>query len=189
MRTFIAVEIPGDIQEKVGTYIDAVSGMFRHVKWVAPHNLHFTIKFLGEVQESKLDDLKECVAVTASEFNPISLGLNGVGFFPSAKRPRVIWIGADGGTDYLLEMFQLLENCLEKVGFDREARMFSPHLTIGRSRKDKKIITPSTLPEFEPVRFEVNTIALMKSTLTPDGPIYERTFERELSKISCSDSM
>ncbi|MCE5251220.1 RNA 2',3'-cyclic phosphodiesterase [bacterium] len=189
MRTFVAVEIPGDIQEKIGAYIDSIRGTFRHVKWVVPQNIHFTIKFLGEVHEPKLKNLRDCIAATASEFGPFEVGLNGIGYFPSEKRPRVVWIGADGGTDYLLEVFQTLENCLERVGFDREERTFSPHLTIGRAKKDKKVVTPDNLPEFEPVRFEVSTLALMKSTLTPDGPIYERAFECGLSKVSCSDSV
>ncbi len=177
MRTFIAVEIPKDVQEGIGDYIHSVSGSIRDVKWVIPYNLHFTIKFLGEVDTGQVPVLQECIAAAASEIDPFRISLNGLGFFPSLNKPRVLWIGTDGGADNLLEMFQILENHLERVGIDRETRPFSPHLTIGRARKDKKITLPSDIPEFGPLHFNANSLALIKSTLTPKGPIYEKQFE------------
>ena len=182
MRTFIAVEIPKDIQKKIGDYVSSINGNFRFVRWVAPHNLHFTIKFLGEVNNSSLDDLKDCVAKTASENNPFWLNLNNTGFFPSQRKPRVIWVGADSGADNLLMVFQSLENHLEKIGFDREVRAFSPHMTIGRVRKDKKISAPESLPEFEQESFLVSSLALIKSTLTPKGPVYETIHKSDLEQ-------
>lgn len=183
MRTFIAVEMPEEIKQNVGQYIGSIRGIFKDVKWIPSYNLHFTIKFLGEVKKSELANLMDCISMTASEFTPFSMSLNCLGFFPSEKKPRVIWIGADGGADHLLEVFQTLENCLEKVGYDREARTFSPHLTIGRVRKERTVIVPDGLPEFKPVRFEINSLALIKSTLTPRGPIYEKAFESKLTHI------
>ncbi len=73
--------------------------------------------------------------MTAADFGPFTLGLSGIGFFPSAAKPRVLWIGTDGGGDKLLDVYQYLENCLEHDGFDRDAKPFSPHLTIGRVKK------------------------------------------------------
>ena len=183
MRIFIAVEMTEDVRQTVGQYIDSIKDNFNNVKWVAPENLHLTFKFLGEVKKPDIYKIMECIEMTASEFTPFSMGLNGLGFFPSENNPRVVWIGADGGADHLLEVFHTLENCLEKVGFDREARTFSPHLTIGRVRKDKKTVIPEGLPEFEPVRFEINSLTLMKSTLTPQGPIYESTFKSKLTHV------
>lgn len=183
MRTFIAVEMPEDVRQKVGRYIYTIRNNFDNVKWVIPDNLHLTIKFLGEVKKPDIKKLMECIEATASEFTPFSMGLNGLGFFPSEMKPRVIWIGADGGADHLLEIFHTLENCLEKAGFDRDARTFSPHLTIGRVRKDRKTVVPERLPEFEPVRFEINSLKLMSSILTSKGPIYESTFESKLTHV------
>lgn len=185
MRTFIAVEIPKDIQESIGDYIDSIQGSFKDVKWVSPENLHLTIKFLGEVKESDLKNLSDCVEKAASDFSPFSIGFSNIGFFPSSKNPKVIWIGADGGADNLLDLFQELENFLENLGFDREARTFSSHLTIGRVKKQKKhkynrSINPEELPVFESVKFYVKSIAIIKSTLTPQGPIYEKLYEGKL---------
>ena len=185
MRTFIAVEMPTDVKKVIGNYIDSIQGSFKGVKWVLPQNLHLTIKFLGEVKESDLKNLSGCVEKAASDFSPFSIDLSNIGFFPSSKNLKVIWIGMDGGADNLPDLFQELENFLENLGFDREARAFSPHLTIGRMKKKKKHkyhvnINPEELPEFEPVEFYVKSIAIIKSTLTPQGPIYEKLYEGKL---------
>ena len=183
MRTFVSVEVPEDIRAKVGLFSDSIRELFKNdVKWVLPKNLHFTIKFIGEISESALNAVQECVSDTASGFSPFSMSLSSVGFFPSARNPRVIWIGTHEGADKLLELYQELENCLEHEGFDRDTRTFFPHLTIGRVRKYSTIAVPEKLPDFEPVMYDVKGIAVIRSTLTPKGPVYERVFESNLSK-------
>ena len=189
MRTFVSVEVPEDIRTKVGLFSDSLKDFFKNdVKWVLPKNLHFTIKFLGEISESALSAVQECVSNTAAEFGPFLMSLSNVGFFPSARNPRVIWIGTHEGADKLLELFQELESCLEHEGFDRDTRTFFPHLTIGRVRKYSKIIIPETLPDFEPVMYDVKGIVVIRSTLTPKGPVYERVFESDLNKSFKTDN-
>ena len=184
MRTFISVELPKDIQKAIGDYISNIRGLINNVKWVSPHNLHLTIKFLGEVKATELENLSECIEKSTSFFSPFVMGLSDIGFFPSRKKPKVIWIGADGGEHNLLDLFHELEHNLEDLGIDREARMFSPHLTIGRVKRYKKIIIPEDLPDFKPVNFQVQNLAFIKSILTPQGPIYEKLFEGGLKKLS-----
>ncbi len=187
MRTFIAVEVPNDIQKSVGEYIETIREIIPEVKWVESQNLHFTIKFLGEINNTDFRNVRECVAQAASEFSPFTMGISGLGFFPSQDRPKVLWIGADGGEDSLLDLFHDLEHRLETVGFDRESKTFSPHLTIGRAKKFKRIVIPDVFPDFEPMTFEVSSIAVMKSTLTPDGPIYEKLYDSELKPVETID--
>ena len=187
MRTFIAVEIPKNIQNEIGNYVSSIKGLFDNVKWVSPENLHLTIKFLGEVNESDLKNINDCIAKTVLDFSPFTMGFSNIDFFPSRSNPRVIWIGTDGGEHNLLDIFQEFENCLENIGFNRETRTFSSHLTIGRVKRYKRITVPKDLKEFELVKFNVKKIALIKSTLTPSGPIYEKLFEEELKRISLSD--
>ena len=177
MRTFIAVDMPVEVKAAIGRYIESLRGTLTNVKWVAPENLHLTVKFLGEVKESVVRDIRNCVSKTASGFSPFMMGLSHMGFFPSSDQPRVIWISSDGGEDQLLDLFQHLENCLEDLGIDRESRTFSPHLTIGRVKRDRHIVVPDNTPEFEHVSFKVNSLALIRSTLTPEGPVYEKLFE------------
>jgi 2'-5' RNA ligase len=184
MRVFIAVELTEVIRENVNGYIGLIMGSFGDlVKWVSPGNLHFTLKFLGEIDKPQLEKVKNCVSMIASEFPPFSAQLSGVGFFPSQSRPRVIWLGADDGADRFLEVFQSLESCLEIDGFDRDDKPFSPHLTIGRVKKNRRLIVPKGMTEFEPVEVKVDKIAVVMSTLTPEGPVYEKLFESELASI------
>jgi len=177
MRTFIAVDLPVEVKTAIGRYIASLREIINNVKWVVPENLHLTVKFLGEVKEPVIRDITNCVDRTASGFSPFIMGLSHMGFFPSSERPRVIWLSSDGGEDQLLDLFQELENCLEDLGIDRESRTFSPHLTIGRVKHDHHIVVPDIIPEFEHVTFQVNRLSLIKSTLTPEGPVYEKLFE------------
>lgn len=174
MRTFVAVEIPEDIRRTVGEYANGLRGMIPHVKWVSPENMHLTMKFLGEVDEKRIPEIEEFSALALKGFSPFTVEFSNLGFFPNARNPRVFWIGAAGGADKLLELYQDLEESLEKIGFDREAKTFSPHLTIGRTKHQERIIVPASVPEFNEVSFEVSGISLIKSTLTPQGPVYER---------------
>jgi len=180
MRTFIAVEVPVHIRKQVGEYIETIRGIVPDVKWVPPENLHFTIKFLGEIDRDVLKGVRECVEQVAGEYPAFTMGISGIGFFPSEDHPKVVWIGADGGVDTLLYLFQDMERCLEHIGFDRESKTFSPHLTIGRAKKFKNVRVPASIPDFDTVMFDVETITVMKSTLTPEGPIYEKLFEYKL---------
>lgn len=183
MRTFIAVEVPKEVQEKVGLYINGLKELVKGVKWVLSNNLHFTIKFLGEIEESKLKEIQRCVSEAVADIRLFTISLSGMGFYPSEKNPKVIWIGTDGGVDNMIDIFQHLEESLEQQGFDREAKTFSPHLTIGRVKRFSKVKVPEGLPEFETIQFEVAGLAVMKSTLTPAGPIYEKMFERHLKQF------
>ena len=177
MRTFIAVELPDDIRHTIAEYSESLSGVIPQVKWVAPENLHLTMKFLDEVPEGRLDPVKECVARAVEGFGPFTVELEHLGFFPNSHQPRVIWIGASGGADHLLEIFQKLEDCLESMGFDRDAKTFSPHLTIGRVKRHARITTPPGIPEFDGETFEVNGLSVITSTLTPQGPVYKTLLE------------
>jgi RNA 2',3'-cyclic 3'-phosphodiesterase len=179
MRSFVAVDIPDVVRNSVRDYMDGIKGSFGDVmKWVAPENLHFTVKFLGEIPDTDAEVVERCMDAAADEIAPFKLTLEDVGFFPTAKRPRIVWIGTDGGCENLLEVYQLLEGCLELEGFDRDEKPFSPHLTIGRVKKHKDLIMPDRVPDFETVTFDVGGFSLVKSVLTPQGPIYETLYER-----------
>ncbi|MBT4482380.1 MAG: RNA 2',3'-cyclic phosphodiesterase [Candidatus Latescibacteria bacterium] len=181
MRTFIAVDIPDAVKQKVGVYANSLREYFDNgMKWVLPENLHLTIKFLGEVNKNDLSAVENCVSQVTSGFSSFMLELSGIGFFPSERKPRVLWIGSDEGGHTLLDAYQNLETCLETEGFDRDSKPFSPHLTIGRVRKNWKLVVPDKIPDFDPVAFEVSGFTVIKSTLTLRGPVYEKLYESNL---------
>ena len=187
MRTFIAVEIPGEIRRSLGEYTTMLRGMVPHVKWVSSENMHLTIKFLGEVNENRIGEITEFSELALKGFSPFTVEFSHLGFFPNSRTPRVIWIGTSGAVDKLLELYQDMEESLEKIGFDREAKTFSPHLTIGRAKHLARITVPSGIPEFEEVSFEVKGISLIKSTLTPQGPVYEQLVDMPFPESAVTD--
>ena len=187
MRAFIAVEIPEHIQQTVGNYINEINSQLTDIKWVKPENLHLTIKFLGDITERQSDVLRGCLNNIAKDFSPFDVSLSHLGFFPSQANPKVIWLGADNGIGDLLDVFHDMEDCLDDAGFDREARTFSPHLTIGRVKRHRNVVVPDSLPEFNEVEFQVNRVALIKSTLTPDGPIYKKLTEKEFTRVPVNE--
>jgi 2'-5' RNA ligase len=145
------------------------------VKWVEPHNLHLTLKFLGHVEAALLARVADALSAVRSA-PAFRLHLVGLGAFPRPRGARVLWVGVQEGSEELGSLARRVEDALAPLGFPREDRGFSPHLTIGRLR------TPAYHPELEAAlerrsRVEiglqhVQSVELMESTLRPDGPVY-----------------
>ncbi len=144
---------------------------------MGPENVHLTLKFLGDVDEALLADLKAALAAAAAAAAPFPLSLKGGGCFPNARAPRVIWIGLAEGAKEASALAGAVERALEPLGFAREKRPFRPHLTIGRV-KDVRAGAPTAENKIEQLEgYDVpaaaaEAIALIKSTLTPEGSTY-----------------
>jgi 2'-5' RNA ligase len=136
---------------------------------VEKENLHITLKFFGETD--KLAPIKEKLGELEEEFAPFGVSLKGIGAFPSTQRAMVLWVGIEEGQSKLKELYSSIENKITCLGFEKEDRGFSPHITFGRVKKGKYSL-PENL-DFSFGSFPVNEITLFKSTLTPKGPIYE----------------
>jgi len=175
VRTFVAVEMPENIRRQFGEVESRLMKADAHVKWVEPHHIHITMKFLGEIDEDRLVDVFRGVEEGVRGLGPFEASLAGLGAFPNLKRPRVVWVGVDRGKDLLATLQKKVEDSICRFGFPKEDRSFSPHLTIGRVK------SPRGLPElveaimgthFETVSFGVKEVVVMESTLTSAGPIY-----------------
>lgn len=178
MRTFIAIDLSKENKSKLAKIQDQLIKSNADVKWVEIDNIHLTLKFLGEVTDEYAGKVKEALDKIANGFKPFEISLSGLGAFPKLDYPRVIWVGLEKGKKETEEIAKKLEEELSKLGFAKEDRPFSAHLTIGRVRSGKnketlkKIIealnrTPKTV---NPQR--VSQLVLYQSTLTPNGPIY-----------------
>ena len=130
MRLFIALDIESAIRERVSQFVDAVREFAPEARWVKPESLHVTLKFIGERPESTVEKIKQGIASIQAESPRIQFG--GYGFFPSAKSPRVFWIGLKSGPE-LLSLAALIDDRLAALGMLKEARAFSPHLTLART--------------------------------------------------------
>ena len=178
IRLFTAVETPQF--PKVIELMDAVKRSGADVKLVESHNVHITLVFIGEIQENKLDLVKEAMAKLS--FNSFKVKLKGTGAFPNLSRPRVVWVGIEEGLQELRAIRgTLLKELLGRGIRPDDEKEFSPHLTIGRVKGPSNLLNLiNVINEYQNVdfgEFVVNKVILFKSTLTPKGPIYDPLLE------------
>lgn len=175
MRTFIALELSEEIKEELGRLQDELKAADAEVKWVKPQNIHLTLKFIGNAEESKIEEIKKILESISSQNHPFEISLFRPGAFPELNRPRVIWVGIDKGCAEVEKIAKIVSDELEKTGFPKEERPFSAHLTLGRvkSGRNKARLKEKILSlETRPTSSAINHITFFRSTLTPSGAIY-----------------
>jgi 2'-5' RNA ligase len=138
MRLFVALEIPSEVRKNLAALIESLRAVSPQARWERPENLHVTLKFIGEVPEARLSDIRAALASVRSE-HPITLDFRGLGFFPNEKHPRVFWAGIEASPN-LKTLAANIDGATEKLGIPLEQRPFSPHLTLAR-------FEPPRLPE------------------------------------------
>lgn len=183
MRTFIAIDLSPEIKDNLVTLVNRLKPMGRNVKWVTKENYHLTLKFLGEISESEVAEVKNTLAEIASRHHSFNLLLKGAGSFPpGSSRMRIVWAGI-AGEDELLSLEKEIETGLEKKGFPKEDRPFSPHLTIGRVKmpeKQEKLASELIKNnQLELGSMVVRELTFFQSILHPQGPEY-RVISRHL---------
>lgn len=184
IRTFIAVELPPGIQNTLRQLQSNLRGLMPDVRWTKAENIHLTLKFLGDIQVSRIDAISESLRDIAHRFPPFTMNLAGVGAFPNSRKPRIIWAGIDQGAAELVDLAKQIDLSMKRIGFPREKRPFRPHLTIGRIRRLEHPVVMTESLERSIVGdlggFPVHQIALIKSQLDPAGSIYTTLFEASL---------
>ncbi len=131
-RTFIAVEAVDGVHAQAQAAIERLRPLATNVKWVEPENLHWTLQFLGDLRDEEIAEVCRRVGKVAADIEPFSLTGASVGAFPKPDRPRVLWLGADEGSDKFCQLQSAIEQNVEGMGFRGENRQFVPHLTLGR---------------------------------------------------------
>ena len=173
-RTFIALEIKENIKELLASVQQKIGSEIGGIKWVKPKNMHLTLKFLGSTREDKIEDISDILENAAGGLTRFNVSVSGLGAFPSSNNPKVIWAGLKAD-DVLYKLQKDIDISLESLGFAREKRPFSLHLTIGRvrdSRAKKKLRDVFEQVRTEPGSFEAENITFYKSDLMPGGPVY-----------------
>lgn len=130
MRLFIALDIPEEIRAGLTEYLDLVRPLAPDARWARIESLHVTLKFIGEVKDAKLPEIKN--ALTQVKGQPFQVEFKDVGFFPNPKSARVFWAGVNGGGP-LAQLASATEAAVEKAGIPRENRPYHPHLTLARA--------------------------------------------------------
>jgi len=175
MRIFVAVKLEEEkIVDRIINLQEDLAKAGLRAKFVEPENLHFTLKFIGEVPPETVEKVRRVLSEVSG--TPFTLEMRGVGGFPSLSRPRVIWIGVRQGDSMLIELSSSIEKILsEKAGIKRSSKEFHPHLTIARVKGFVPAAARKLLEEHKDTVFgdiRVDRFLLMRSRLTPRGPIY-----------------
>jgi len=176
VRLFVALELPAGHRAALAEVCE--EGRRGGVRWVPAANVHLTLKFLGEVEAKLVPEIEAALAAVASEAAPITLALAGGGCFPSPRAPRVVWVGVGEGAEEAAALAAAVDRALAPLGFGREKRRFRAHLTIGRPKGGRESAATAAgkierLRSFEAPPEAAEALALVKSTLTPEGAVYE----------------
>jgi len=176
MRIFVAIEISAPIREHIQELIETLKPAASNIRWTRAEGLHITLKFLGEVPTAKVEQVKRSLSEVHLPA-PIAIAIEGDGYFPTERSPRIIWLGIRSGPE-LAELAGLIENQMEALGFAKETRPFSAHLTLGRVGAPGKIVAvQELLRRREPLAlgsFTANEFFLYESKPSRSGSVYTK---------------
>ncbi|MGD9589479.1 MAG: RNA 2',3'-cyclic phosphodiesterase [Pyrinomonadaceae bacterium] len=177
-RTFAAIDLSEEARRVAAGHLERLRRAFPGIRvgWERPEKLHFTLKFFGDVEDDLIPSLRSMIETVAGEAKVFEAILAGTGRFPPKGEPRILWLGAaDNGN--MRNLAERIESEASKLGFLKEKRRFTPHLTIARLREpfaSHGLALAHLETAFEPVRFEVHGITLYESTLLPGGSVYRK---------------
>jgi 2'-5' RNA ligase len=182
IRSFIAIELPEQIKLSISRLQEQLKSKSRApVKWVDPGNTHLTLKFLGSINAAITGDIIKAMEAGSRDIPPVCLNVADLGVFPNNNRTQIIWVGLTGELEKLQNLQRRIDMALVSLGFPRETRPFSPHLTIARLRDratptDRqnigRLVADTSFKSG--LDFCIDTLYLMRSQLTREGPIYSR---------------
>jgi len=190
MRTFVALPLPRDVQSVLAKTISRLDNFAaRSIRFVPAGQIHLTMKFLGEIDPDRAPAISAALSGLVLRHAPWSARLSGLGGFPGRSSPRVVWVGIeDDGQASAMQAS--VEDALAVLGHEREARAFTPHLTLGRRRpgRDGARLRSGLLDQVrvEPVTFVFDRLVLFTSMLTPTGAVHEEISTHPLGGKPCS---
>lgn len=172
MRLFVAVDVPDGLREAIDRdVVEVLRPVLPEARWTRPEGRHLTLKFLGEVADERVDDVRAGLRAAVAGEAPFRAAFSEVGGFPNLRRPRVLWVGVGQGAEELARVAASVDRTLVDLGFEAEKRPFTGHLTLARFKVPKPVgdLPPVLAPEED---FEVSEITLFRSQLHPKGARY-----------------
>ncbi|GBD12936.1 RNA 2',3'-cyclic phosphodiesterase [bacterium HR24] len=180
-RLFVALELPAQVKEGLASLQDDLrsQGLGR-LRWVRPEGIHLTLKFLGETPAARVQGIADALREAAAGTGAIALALDGLGTFGNRRGPRVLWVGLAGDLERLSRLQERVEEAMSRLGYPREGRPFSPHLTLARVPEEEmrlcaplveRAVAKAAVPA---VTMSLSELCLMRSHLQPSGAVYER---------------
>ena len=178
LRAFFAIELGDDSRASLAALIGRFREISSKVSWVRPENLHLTLRFLGDIDRAALEHLAEGLAEPLQQVDSFRVRVRGVGAFPNARRPGVIWAAVARPPEPLMAAQALVEAAARAAGLEAERQAFVPHITLGRVRNRRA--APGVIEaidrekDLEVGEFTVRSVSLFSSELTPHGAIYRK---------------
>lgn len=193
LRTFIAVELDKEFLDNLENLQHRLRGQVapRSVRWVRTEGIHLTLKFLGDTRPAQLESIKSALDLAASEIPPFVFTMAGLGCFPNARRPRVIWVGLYEPAGNLSRLRDAVESRVAPLGFPTEKRPFQPHLTLGRVQRHAsksevreigEVVAAGEIGALDEMRVE--QVSYIKSDLRPGGAVYTTLHQARLQQAS-----
>ncbi|MEZ5360535.1 MAG: RNA 2',3'-cyclic phosphodiesterase [Candidatus Zixiibacteriota bacterium] len=182
LRLFIALHFPDGIKRQLGDIIEQARRKADGIKWVEPHNMHLTLKFLGDTPKNMVSPIIGGIESAIAGASACRITVDGFGGFPNLRKPRVIWAGMNGAGP-IVKMAGAINSELAGIGIEKDSKRFSPHITLGRVKQPGNY---GALADFlQDLNFSsepliLDSLALVQSTLTPSGPIYENVHKCKL---------
>jgi len=173
LRTFLAVPLSEEIRESLVGLQERLASEVDGVNWVEGENLHVTLIFLGDVVAEEIPAVCRSAQAAADEASAFALSVQGLGCFPHARRPRIVWAGIDRGAAVLKDVYERLTRHLGPLGFRREDRAFTPHITLGRVKGHMTLTEAlQDYAAFESGEMVAEEIHVCSSELTSQGSRY-----------------
>ncbi len=174
IRAFLAVDVHENLTKKIIKVQNEFNELDVKIKFVEPENMHLTLKFFGDINKFKIDQINQIVARELRNADKFTLNLKSIGAFPSINKPKVLWIGTDKNRSFT-NIQRLCDNGFQKIGFSKEKK-YNPHLTFGRvknSKNNEQLINKlKQLNNITIGEMLVDEVTLKSSELTPSGPVY-----------------
>ncbi len=188
VRTFVAIELPPEVRSRACQLIEHLRRSSEaNVRWVTPDQLHWTLKFLGDVDLLEIPEICRRLSKAVAPLAPFDVEAHGAGAFPDALRPRTVWIGIREGLESMIALHRTVEDVLADLGFRQEQRRFRPHITLGRVRngaagsQEEFAERLKEYADFTAGIGSVFEVAVFSSQPGPKGPIYEPLGHAELA--------
>lgn len=176
MRCFVAVELEQSVRSAIARFVLQELPAGPDVRWCGEDQMHITLKFLGDVDDARLSRVCEIVADTATRLTPFDLTIGGLGCFPPRGSPRVMWMGVDDPDGRCAKWVAAADLELANLGFERERRAFTPHITLGRpkSRAGGALVARlvETMDGPPAMKMRVKSLTLFGSRRSPSGSQY-----------------
>lgn len=180
VRCFVCIEVGENVKAKLGSWVSDLRISAPEIRWVKENAFHITLKFCGEISYALLYKLENALehGFNLKKLRAFSLELSGIGAFPGFRNPKVLWAGVGGEDDQIHRIVSVVERAALAAGIEPERRPFHPHVTVARIPPNVEV----PLSVFREInkkgefwgKWKVSSVALMRSELRPEGPIYTR---------------